>query len=113
MANRSPIDVTCERLWVVAESARSRGSLSREDEDLERDLALGVMRSHFHHEYPKGTHCCVQCTLAVYPVLEARAIRYFDCATLSERVRRIVRTRQWRFARPVNAAMVQWSLGDR
>ena len=46
-------------------------------ENVERDLALGVMRSHFHHEYPKGTHCCVQCTLAVYPVLEAGAIRLF------------------------------------
>lgn len=36
-------------------------------EVVERDLAFGIMRSHFHHGYPKGTHCCVQCTLAVYP----------------------------------------------
>ena len=56
-------------------------------ETVERDLALGVMRSHFHHEYPKGTHCCVRCTLAVYPVLEVGAIRYFDCAPLAEQVR--------------------------
>src|SRR6185436_18382008 len=80
-------------------------------ENVEREVALGVMRSHFHHEYPKGTHCCVQCTLAVYPVLEARAIRYFDCAPLAEQARQIVRHRQWRFARPVNAAMVRWALG--
>lgn len=80
-------------------------------ENVERDLALGIMRSHFHHGYPKGTHCCVQCTLAVYPVLEAGAIRYFDCAPLADRVRQIVRERQWRFARPVNAAMARWSLG--
>ena len=110
MPSRTAIDVNCERLWVVAEWARARGTLSRDDvafvrdtlpaapvgtflrsalltagqkalgrrfanhsffENVERDLALGVMRSHFHHEYPKGTHCCVQCTLAVYPVLEA------------------------------------------
>jgi hypothetical protein len=82
-------------------------------ERVERDLALDVMRSHFHHGYPKGTHCCVQCTLAVYPVLEAGAIRFFDCALLSDQVRQIIRKRQWRFARPVNATMVQWSLGDR
>ena len=81
-------------------------------ENVERDLALGVMRSHFHHGYPKGTHCCVQCTLAVYPVLEAGAIRFFDCAPLSAQVRQIVRTRQWRFAQAVNAAMVRWSVGD-
>jgi hypothetical protein len=81
-------------------------------ENVERDLALGVMRSHFHHGYPKGTHCCVQCTLAVYPVLEAGAIRYFDCAALSGQVRQIVHKRQWRFARPVSAAMVRWSLGE-
>jgi hypothetical protein len=81
-------------------------------ENVERDLALGVMRSHFHHGYPKGTHCCVQCTLAVYPVLEAGAIRYFDCAPLSKQVREIVRKRQWRFAQPINAAMVRWSVGD-
>jgi hypothetical protein len=81
-------------------------------ENVERDLALGVMRSHFHHGYPKGTHCCVQCTLAVYPVLEAGAIRFFDCASLSKQVREIVRKRQWRFAQAVNAAMVRWSIGD-
>ena len=132
--SRSAVDVKFERLWIVAERARARGSLSGDDvafvrdtlpatlesfpritlpktmrhpggftvsgapvgtflrralwiagqkalgrrfaghsflEDVERDLALGVMRSHFHHDYPKGTHCCVQCTRAVYPVLEA------------------------------------------
>lgn len=36
-------------------------------EAVERDLAFGIMRSHFHHGYPKGTDCCVQCTLAVHP----------------------------------------------
>ena len=175
MPSRSAIDVNLDRLWVVAERARARGPLSRDEvgfvrdtlpaalesfprikppkaihhpggftvsgapvgtflrsalliagqkalgrrfaghsffENVERDLALGVMRSHFHHGYPKGTHCCVQCTLAVYPVLEAGAIRYFDCAPLADQVRQIVRKRQWRFARPVNAAMVRWSLGD-
>src|SRR5262245_10644447 len=53
-------------------------------EAVEKDLAFGIMRSHFHHGYPKGTHCCVQCTLAVYPALEAGAIRYFDCAELAD-----------------------------
>lgn len=81
-------------------------------ENVERDLALRIMRSHFHHGYPKGTHCCVQCTLAVYPVLEAGAIRFFDGSLLSRQVRDIVRKRQWRFTRPVNAAMVRWSIGD-
>src|SRR5215510_11913211 len=38
-------------------------------ERVESDLALRIMRSHFHNGYPKGTHCCVQCTLAVYPML--------------------------------------------
>ena len=175
MSNSSVIAVSLDRLWIVAERARARGPLSRDDiafvrdalpstlesfpkvkppktihhpggftvsgapvgtflraalliagqkalgrrfaghpffENVERDLALGIMRSHFHHGYPKGTHCCVQCTLAVYPVLEAGAIRYFECAPLSDQVRQIVRKRQWRFARPVNAAMVRWSLGE-
>ena len=169
------IDANLDRLWAVAELARARGPLSRDDvgfmrdtlpaafasfprikppktihhpggftvsgapvgtflrsalliagqkalgrrfaghpfyENVERDLALGVMRSHFHHGYPKGTHCCVQCTLAVYPVLEAGAIRFFDCAPLSEQVRQIVRKRQWRFAGAVNPAMLRWSVGD-
>jgi hypothetical protein len=81
-------------------------------EHVERDLAFNIMRSHFHHGYPKGTHCCVQCTLAVYPVLAAGAIRYFDCAPLAVDVRQLVRTRQWRFVQPANASMVRWSLGD-
>src|SRR5262245_58775390 len=175
MPIHSAIDVTCERLWIVAESARARGSLSRDDvafvrdtvpaaldafpriklaktirhpggfsvsgapvgtflksalliagqkalgrrfdghsffENVERDLALGIMRSHFHHEYPKGTHCCVQCTLAVYPVLEAGAIRYFDCGQLAQALRGLIEEGGWRFAKPPNAKMLQWALGD-
>jgi hypothetical protein len=65
-----------------------------------------------NHGYPKGTHCRVQCTLAVLPVLDAGAIRYFECGPLSAQVRQSVGDRQRRFARPVNAAMVRWSLGD-
>ena len=82
-------------------------------ERVEKDLAFGIMRSHFHHGYPKGVHCCVQCTLAVMPALDAGAIRYFDCRELSTAARRVVRQRQWRFARPVDPRMVRWALGDR
>lgn len=81
-------------------------------ERVERDLAFGIMRSHFHHGYPKGVHCCVQCTLAVIPVLDAGAIRYFDCDEVSAAARRVVRQRQWRFAKPADPRLVQWALGD-
>jgi hypothetical protein len=82
-------------------------------EEVEQFLALHVMRSHFELGYPKGTYCCQQCTLAVYPVLEAKAIRYFDCATLAKSVEQIIRRKQWRFKRPANAAMLRWSLWRR
>ena len=78
---------------------------------VERDLAFGIMRSHFHHGYPKGTHCCVQCSLAVYPVLAAGAIHYFDSVELGAGLRRIIEGRQWRFATAPNARMMSWSLG--
>ena len=81
-------------------------------ESVEKDLAFGIMRSHFHHEYPKGAHCCVQCTLAVYPALAGGTMRYFDCAELARLVERLVRDGKWRFAKPANAAMVRWALGD-
>jgi len=81
-------------------------------ERVEKDLAFGIMRSHFHLGYPKGVHCCVQCTLAVLPVLEAGAIRYFDCRDLSRSVRRLVRQRHWRFAKPADPRIVRWALGD-
>ena len=79
-------------------------------EAVERDLAFGIMRSHFHHGYPKGTHCCVQCTLAVYPALAAGTIRYFDCDQLARDVKRIITEGEWRFAAPANPKMVEWSL---
>ena len=79
-------------------------------ETVERDLAFGIMRSHFHHGYPKGTHCCVQCTLAVFPALEAGAIRYFDCGQLARDVRRLIAEGGWRFAKPPNAKMLHWAL---
>ena len=81
-------------------------------ERVEKDLAFGIMRSHFHHGYPKGVHCCVQCTLAVIPVLDAGAIRYFECRELSGAVRRLVRQRQWRFAKAADPRLVRWALGD-
>lgn len=81
-------------------------------ERVEQDLALRIMRSHFHHGNPKGAYCCVQCTLAVIPVLEAGAIRYFDCRTLSRSVTRLVKDRKWRFAKPVDPRMVRWALTE-
>jgi hypothetical protein len=81
-------------------------------ETVEKDLAFGIMRSHFHHGYPKGTHCCVQCTRAVYPVLEAGAIRYFDCGQLAQALRGLIAEGGWRFAKTPNAKMLQWALGD-
>ena len=81
-------------------------------ERVEQDLAFGIMRSYFHHGYPKGAHCCIQCTLAVIPVLEAGAIRYFDSRSLAKSVSRLVRQRQWRFAKPVDSRMMRWSLGE-
>ena len=81
-------------------------------ENVEKDLAFAIMRSNFHNGYPKGAHCCAQCTLAVYPVLEARAIRYFDCAELSRDVKRLVEQRKWRFAGAANPGMVRWAFRD-
>jgi hypothetical protein len=79
---------------------------------VETDLAFRIMRSHFHNGYPKGAYCCTQCTLAVIPVLDAGAIRYFDCRELSKSVKRLVRQRQWRFARPADPQMVRWAFGE-
>jgi hypothetical protein len=81
-------------------------------ERVEKDLAFGIMRSHFHLGYPKGTHCCVQCTLAVIPVLDAGAIRYFDCSALSKAARTVVQRKQWRFAKPADPRFVRWALGE-
>jgi len=81
-------------------------------ENVERELAFGIMRSHFHHGYPKGTHCCVQCTLAVYPVLEAGAIRYFDCTELAKQLLQLVRSGGWRFSKPAHPKLTRWALGS-
>lgn len=77
---------------------------------VESDLAMRIMRSHFHGDAPKGAFCCKQCTLAVLPVLEANAIRWFDCRPLAKDVRRMIHAGEWRFATPPNAKMLQWSL---
>jgi hypothetical protein len=76
-------------------------------------LAFGVMRSHFHLGNPKGTYCCAQCTLAVYPVLRAGALRYLAYGPLALQIGDLVRKRQWRFARALNPAMLRWALGER
>lgn len=77
---------------------------------VEADLAFGIMRAHFHHGYPKGAYCCAQCTLAVYPVLEAGAIRWFDSRKLALSVRRMIERKEWRFATAPNSRMLDWAL---
>ena len=81
-------------------------------ERVEQDLALRIMRSHFHNGYPKGAYCCSQCTLAVIPVLEAGAIRYFDCRELYRSVTLLVKQRKWRFAKSVDGRMVSWAMAE-
>ena len=81
-------------------------------EEVERDVSFGIMRSHFHGGHPKGAFCCAQCTLAVYPLLESGALRYFDCKPLAKNVRRLIDEGGWRFASPPNAKMLAWALGD-
>ncbi len=80
-------------------------------ERVETDLAMRIMRSHFQGGAPKGAFCCKQCTLAVLPVLEADAIRWFECEPLAQDVRAMIAKREWRFASPSNAAMLRWALG--
>ena len=81
-------------------------------ESVEKDLAMRVMRSNFHTGNPKGTFCCVTCTLAVYPVLALNAVRYFDGPSLAREVREIIAAKRWRFAKPPNAKLLSWSLGE-
>jgi hypothetical protein len=79
-------------------------------ERVESDLALRIMRSHFHGGAPKGAFCCKRCTLAILPVLEADAIRWFDGPPLAKDVRRMIDAGEWRFASPPAEAMRQWAL---
>jgi hypothetical protein len=74
------------------------------------DLAFGIMRSHFHHGFSKGVHCCAQCSLAVYPVLKAGTLRWFDCADLARPVRQLIESKQWRFSASTNPRMTAWAL---
>jgi hypothetical protein len=80
-------------------------------EQVEKDVSFGIMRSYFHSGYPKGAFCCAQCTLAVYPLLETGALRYFDTKALAKNVRRMIDDRSWRFAGAPNAKMLDWALG--
>lgn len=89
------------------------GGTSEFYDRVEADLAFGIMRSHFHHDFPKGTHCCAQCTLAVYPVLEAQTIRWFDCGELAVKVRKLIETKQWRFSKRTNPQMIDWALNEK
>ena len=43
-------------------------------------------------------------------VLEAGAIRYFDCAALAADVRSLIHNGEWRFATPPAPAMARWAL---
>ena len=80
-------------------------------EQVEKDVLFGFLWSHFHNDYLKGAFCCQQCTLAVYPLLESGALRYFDNKALAKNVRRMIDEGGWRFASAPNAKMLDWSLG--
>ena len=73
---------------------------------------MRIMRSHFHGAAPKGAYCCAQCTLGILPVLEANAIRYFECKPLAKDVRRMIDTKSWRFRSALNPKMLNWALAN-
>jgi hypothetical protein len=79
-------------------------------ERVESDLAMRIMRSHFQGDDPKGAYCCRQCTLAILPVLEANAIRWFDGHALAHDVRRMISAGEWRFSTAPNKSMLAWAL---
>ena len=49
-------------------------------------------------------------TLAVYPVLAAGGIRYFDSPELARNVKHLIEDREWRFAKSANPKRVGWAL---
>ena len=113
VAGRPVLSFAKSALLVAGQKALGRRFGGHEFyERVERDLAMGIMRSNFHNGYPKGAYCCVQCSLAVIPALDAGAIRYFDCPEVSAAARALVKRRKWRFSRPADPKMVKWALGD-
>lgn len=75
-----------------------------------RDLTLWLALSHFRHGDPRGAYCCAQCTLAIYPVLRAGALRLVDCKQLHAEVRALIVERRWRFSTATQPKMIAWAL---
>ena len=90
---------------------RRYGGKSAFYDRVEEQLALGIALANFRQGHPKGAFCCPPCTLAVYPVLQAGLIRWFDSRALAPSVRELIEKRGWRFARFKNPRMIAWSLG--
>ena len=42
--------------------------------------------------------------------LESGAIRYFDCKTLADDVKRLIESGAWRFAKSPSEKVVRWAL---
>lgn len=78
-----------------------------------RDLMLDMTLTHFRHGAPKGALCCAQRTLAIYPVLGARALRRIDCKALAIAVKDMIEERKWRFSQSTNARLIAWSLNEK
>jgi hypothetical protein len=108
---RSAAGASLDTLFAVADRARARRKLSPEDVMWVAKIATDQLNS-LHLGYPKGVYCCVQCTLATIPVLDAGAIRYFDCRELSRAAKLLIQKRKWRFATRVDPQMERWALGS-
>lgn len=80
-------------------------------ERVETDFAMRIMSAHFNKAAPKGCFCCIQCSLAVLPALEANTMRWFDCRPAAENLRAVIGRREWRFKGNANPKMLAWSLG--
>jgi len=74
-------------------------------ERVEKDLAFGASCARIF------TTAIRRVYIAVFSA-HLRAIRYFDCRELFVALRRIVRQRQWRFAKSTDPRIVRWALGD-
>ena len=74
-------------------------------ERVEKDLAFGASCARIF------TTAIRRVYIAVFSA-HLRAIRYFDCRELFVALQRIVRQRQWRFAKSTDPRIVRWALGD-
>jgi hypothetical protein len=79
-------------------------------DEIEKELTIGIMRSNFEYDRPKGYYCCKICSMAIFPLLEMDLLHKLSGKEIAYAVRPRIEARDPQFTKGVPEKLIEFTL---